>query len=275
MFIVQAVVLGIVQGLTEFLPVSSSGHLILVPTLFGWTDQGLSYDTVLHLGTLLAVLWFFRQSLIQLVKELFSKQPAAVEAARTLLIQLVVCSLPALVLGYVLNDWIENVSRKPWLVAIDLAFWGLVLWRADYISKDRMVGAGESPATLPQIRWSQALVIAIAQPIALLPGSSRSGITMTAGLFMGLSRSAAARFSFLLSIPVTAAAGGYGLLKWITQGVDTATPSSMLVIGFFAALLSGVFAIRFLLSYVSHRRFTPFIVYRLVLAVAVLVLLVR
>lgn len=275
MFIVQAVVLGIVQGLTEFLPVSSSGHLILVPTLFGWTDQGLSYDTVLHLGTLLAVLWFFRQSLIQLVKELFSKKPATAEAARTLLIQLAVCSLPALVLGYVLNDWIENVSRKPWLVAIDLAFWGLVLWRADYISKDRVAGAEESPTTLPRIRWSQALVIAIAQPIALLPGSSRSGITMTAGLFMGLSRSAAARFSFLLSIPVTAAAGGYGLLKWITQGTDTATPSGMLVIGFFAALLSGVFAIRFLLSYVSHRRFTPFIVYRLVLAVAVLVLLVR
>ena len=275
MFIVQAVVLGIVQGLTEFLPVSSSGHLILVPTLFGWTDQGLSYDTVLHLGTLLAVLWFFRESLIQLVKELFSKQSTKAEAARTLLIQLVVCSLPALVLGYVLNDWIENVSRKPWLVAIDLAFWGLVLWRADYISKDRVAGAEESPTTLPRIRWSQALVIAIAQPIALLPGSSRSGITMTAGLFMGLSRSAAARFSFLLSIPVTAAAGGYGLLKWITQGTDTATPSSMLVIGFFAALLSGVFAIRFLLSYVSHRRFTPFIVYRLVLAVAVLVLLVR
>ncbi len=275
MFIVQAVVLGIVQGLTEFLPVSSSGHLILVPTLFGWADQGLSYDTVLHLGTLFAVLWFFRQSLIQLVKELFSKQPATVEVARTLLIQLVVCSLPALVLGYVLNDWIENVSRKPWLVAIDLAFWGLVLWRADYISKDRVAGAEESPTALPRIRWSQALVIAIAQPIALLPGSSRSGITMTAGLFMGLSRSAAARFSFLLSIPVTAAAGGYGLLKWITQGADTATPSSILVIGFFAALLSGVFAIRFLLSYVSHRRFTPFIVYRLVLAVAVLVLLVR
>ena len=275
MFIVQAVVLGIVQGLMEFLPVSSSGHLILVPTLFGWTDQGLSYDTVLHLGTLLAVLWFFRQSLIQLVKELFSKQSAKAEAARTLLIQLVVCALPALVLGYVLNDWIEDVSRKPWLVAIDLAFWGLVLWRADYISKDRGAGPEESPTTLPQIRWSQALVIAIAQPIALLPGSSRSGITMTAGLFMGLSRSAAARFSFLLSIPVTAAAGGYGLLKWITQGTDTATPSSMLVIGFFAALLSGVFAIRFLLSYVSHRRFTPFIVYRLVLAVAVLVLLVR
>ncbi len=275
MFIVQAVVLGIVQGLTEFLPVSSSGHLILVPTLFGWTDQGLSYDTVLHLGTLLAVLWFFRQSLIQLVKELFSKKPATAEAARTLLIQLAVCSLPALVLGYVLNDWIENVSRKPWLVAIDLAFWGLVLWRADYISEDRVAGAEESPTTLPRIRWSQALVIAIAQPIALLPGSSRSGITMTAGLFMGLSRSAAARFSFLLSIPVTAAAGGYGLLKWITQGTDTATPSGMLVIGFFAALLSGVFAIRFLLSYVSHRRFTPFIVYRLVLAVAVLVLLVR
>jgi undecaprenyl-diphosphatase len=275
MFIVQAVVLGIVQGLTEFLPVSSSGHLILVPTLFGWTDQGLSYDTVLHLGTLLAVLWFFRQSLIQLVKELFSKQPAQVEAARTLLIQLVVCSLPALVLGFILNDWIENVSRKPWLVVIDLAFWGLVLWRADYVSKDRVAGAEESPTALPRILWSQALMIAIAQPIALLPGSSRSGITMTAGLFMGLSRSAAARFSFLLSIPVTAAAGGYGLLKWITQGADTTTPSSMLVIGFIAALLSGVFAIRFLLSYVSHRRFTPFIVYRLVLAVAVLVLLVR
>lgn len=276
MSILQAVVLGIVQGLTEFLPVSSSGHLILVPRLFGWADQGLSYDTMLHLGTLLAVVWFFRKSLVQLVVNLFSKTRETAEAARTLLIQLIVCSLPALVLGYILNDWIEHVSRKPWLVALDLALWALVLWRADRVSTKRGDGAAESPIELPRIRWSQALVMALTQPIALLPGSSRSGITITAGLFMGLSRSAAARFSFLLSIPVTAAAGGYGLLKWITQGSGSteAVAPSMLAVGFLAALASGVFAIRFLLSYVSHRRFTPFVVYRLLLAAAVVVLLV-
>ncbi len=277
MFIIQAVVLGAVQGLTEFLPVSSSGHLILVPTLFGWADQGLSYDTVLHLGTLLAVLWFFRSSLIQLVKDVFSKEKVRAAAARTLIIQLIVCSLPALVLGFILNDWIEKVSRHAWLVALDLAFWALVLWQADRFSKEQTKEVSTSaPNALPNIRWSQALVMAIAQPIALLPGSSRSGITMTAGLFMGLSRSAAARFSFLLSIPVTAAAGGYGLLKWITQGTDSAATAPVyLIVGFLAALLAGVFAIRFLLSYVSHRRFTPFVVYRLALALVVVVLLLR
>lgn len=277
MSILQALVLGIVQGLTEFLPVSSSGHLILVPQVFGWADQGLSYDTMLHLGTLLAVLWFFRASLVQLVKNLFSKTRETAEAARTLFLQLIVCSLPALIFGFILNDWIERVSRKPWLVALDLVLWGLVLWQADRVSSKRTGGATESPAELPRIRWSQALVMALAQPIALLPGSSRSGITMTAGLFMGLSRSAAARFSFLLSIPVTAAAGGYGLLKWIMHGsgsTETVAPS-MLVVGFLAALVSGVFAIRFLLSYVSHRRFTLFVVYRVLLAVTVVVLLVR
>lgn len=274
--IVQAVVLGVVQGLTEFLPVSSSGHLILVPTLFGWVDQGLSYDTVLHIGTLCAVLWFFRASLVQLVKDLFSKERSVVDPARTLLIQLFVCSLPALVLGYVLHDWIQDVSRTPWLVAANLALWAFVLWRADHVSKDRTDGSRDASSVLPRIRWSQALVISIAQPIALLPGSSRSGITITAGLLMGLSRSAAARFSFLLSIPVTAAAGGYGVLRWMTdtEGGGSSTPV-VLAVGFLAALFSGIFAIRFLLSYVSRRRFTPFVAYRIVLALVVILLLAR
>lgn len=279
MSVLQAAVLGIVQGLTEFLPVSSSGHLILVPRLFGWADQGLSYDTMLHLGTLLAVLWFFRASLVQLVRNLFSKTRETAEAARTLVIQLIVCSLPALVLGYVLNDWIEHVSRKPWLVALDLAFWGLVLWYADHVANKRDETSTASSVELPQLRWSQALIVALAQPIALLPGSSRSGITMTAGLFSGLSRGAAARFSFLLSIPVTAAAGGYGLLKALTSASDVAASAPVtpvvLVVGFLAALGSGIFAIRFLLSYVSRRRFTPFVVYRLLLAALVVLLFVR
>lgn len=270
---IQAVVLGIVQGLTEFLPVSSSGHLILVPQLFGWADQGLSYDTVLHLGMLLAVLWFFRHSLIRLLKDVCSSQNERSEPARTLLIQLIVCSLPVLILGFILGDYIEQVGRVAWLVALDLALWGGVLLYADRTSKQ--LSGKELDTDLPRVRWSQALVMAIAQPIALLPGSSRSGVTMTAGLFMGLSRSAAARFSFLLSIPVTAAAGGHGLFKWLTQGDASVTQPYLLGIGFLAALLSGIFAIRFLLSYVSHRRFTPFVIYRFVLALAVLALLVR
>ncbi len=279
MSVLQAAVLGIVQGLTEFLPVSSSGHLILVPRLFGWADQGLSYDTMLHLGTLFAVLWFFRTSLVQLVRNVFSKTRETAAAARTLVIQLVVCSLPALVLGYLLNDWIEHVSRKPWLVALDLALWGLVLWYADHVANKRGETSTASSVELPQLRWSQALIVALAQPIALLPGSSRSGITMTAGLFSGLSRGAAARFSFLLSIPVTAAAGGYGLLKALTSASDVAASAPVtpvvLVVGFLAALGSGIFAIRFLLSYVSRRRFTPFVVYRLLLAALVVLLFVR
>ncbi len=254
----HAAILGVVQGLTEFLPISSSGHLILVPTVLGWPEQGLAFDTVLHLGTLCAVLWLFSKDLREIV------QPAT----RGILPKWIVSALPALVVGFFFHTWIEQFIRGPMVVAIDLAVWSLVLWWAD-----RYASSHVSRQTIDwkQISWRQALWMGIAQPIALLPGSSRSGMTMMAGLFSGLSREAAVKFSFFMSIPLTAAAGAYGLLQLVRQGLPSHDILA-LVIGFFASFLSGVFAIKLLLSYVSKHGLSVFIYYRLALALLVLLL---
>ncbi len=266
----QAVVLGVVQGLTEFLPVSSSGHLILVPQLFHWPDQGLAFDTILHLGTLVALLWFFRADIGSLLRGIVSKESLKRTESRRICAQIIIASLPALVLGAALQHTLELYDRVAWLVAIDLAFWACVLWYADSRARkeDRKEGS------FAAITWKQALIIGCSQVLALLPGTSRSGMTITAGLFTGLSRAQAARFSFFLSIPVTAAAGGYGLLKWATHPTPS-EPASVLLIGFLAALVCGAWAIRFLLRYVSQHSYVPFVLYRLALALLVVCVLVR
>ncbi len=264
----RALFLGAVQGLTEFFPVSSSGHLILFPTLFHWADQGLAFDTVLHLGTLAALIWFFRNDLLSLAHN-GMRFGASGARARSFCLRVCVAALPALAAGYVFFAVIERWIRNTWLVAFDLAFWAIILFVADRFSSSQRPA---SPiADDLSVTWVQAIVVGLVQPIALLPGTSRSGITMTAGLFTGLSREAAARFSFFVSIPVTAAAGGYGLYRMTRQGID-GDAILPLFAGFFAAAVTGAFAIRFLLTYVSKHRFDPFVFYRLALALAVLLL---
>lgn len=260
--LLHAIVLGVVQGLTEFLPVSSSGHLILVPALLGWPEQSLAFDTVLHLGTLCAVIGFFWKDLLDLARLFF--KPTSLDS-RMLVWKWIVASLPALVLGFLLNDWIEAYVRGARIVAFDLAFWGLVLWIVDRRSRTK------TPSIIDwkTLTWKQALWMGCAQPVALLPGSSRSGITMTAGLFSGLSRDAVLRFSFFLSIPLTGAAGANGLFTLIRQGLPSHDILA-LALGFVTAFASGAWAIKFLLSYVSKRGFTLFVWYRLVLALVVL-----
>jgi undecaprenyl-diphosphatase len=255
--VIRGIVLGAVQGLAEFFPISSSGHLILVPTLLHWSDQGLAFDTVLHLGTLIALLWFFRNDIIDLIKR----------KSWNFLLKVAVAALPALVIGYLANDWIESNVREGWIVAFDLIFFGIVLFAADRWSegKKSRVDAYES------VSWQQALIVGFAQPIALFPGTSRSGITITAGLVSGLTRQAAARFSFFLSIPITAAAGLHGLLKVTSHGIGSDQGIS-LIVGFLSALGFGLFAIRFLLSYVAKHRYDGFVIYRLILALVVLAL---
>lgn len=253
--LVRGITLGAVQGLTEFFPVSSSGHLILVPILLHWPDQGTAFDTVLHLGTLLALFWFFRNDLIDLVKK----------KNWTFMAKILVAAIPALAVGFFLNDWISSHVRQAWVVAADTALWALVLLWADRTASARKTSLEEYEA----VSWKQALTIGFAQIVALLPGTSRSGITITAGLFSGLSRQAAARFSFMLSIPVTAAAGAHGLLDVYKHGPGAEGPLA-LAVGFFAALFFGLFAIRFLLSYVAKHRYDGFVIYRLVLACVVL-----
>ena len=255
--ILRGFVLGAVQGLTEFFPVSSSGHLILVPVLLHWPDQGLAFDTVLHLGTLIALFSFFWKDIISLIKR----------RAWPFLFKVLVATLPAAIIGFLLNDYIEQNLRMSWLVAADTAVWALVLFAADrYSSKQK-----SSLEDFEKVSWKQAMAVGLAQPLALAPGTSRSGITITAGLFSGLSRQAAARFSFFLSIPITAAAGLSGLLKVVKHG---AGPDGIiaLVVGFLSALCFGIFAIRFLISYVAKRHYDGFVAYRLALALVVFVL---
>jgi undecaprenyl-diphosphatase len=260
MSLVQAVVLGVVQGLTEFLPVSSSGHLILVPHVFGWADQGQAFDAVMHIGTLAALVAYFRRELVDLVTGKLS---------RRLTMVLIGATIPAGLAGLLLGKTIEANLRSPLLIAGTTAFWGVIMWLADRRGKT----ASSTPHDpLEHVGWRRGLAVGLAQAVALIPGTSRSGITITTGIFAGLDRATAARFSFLLGIPITAAAGGYKLLQLMRTGVpsDEAGP---LIAAVIAAFLSGWLAVWFLVGYMRRRSLTPFVLYRLALAVAIVFLI--
>jgi undecaprenyl-diphosphatase len=252
----QGIVLGLVQGLTEFLPVSSSGHLILVPLLFGWPDQGLAFDAVTHLGTLAALLAYFRAELRALMAGTLS---------RRLALMIVVATIPAGVAGLVFGRWIETHVRSALVIAVTTAAWGLVMWLADRRAVASVPGTGEP---LERVTWTQGLVAGTAQALALIPGTSRSGITITAGLLTRLDRATAARYAFLLSIPITAAAGSYKTLHLVRHGTP-AGEAGPLVLAVLTAFASGWFAVWFLVNYLRTRSLRPFVVYRLALAAVI------
>ncbi len=250
MSVLQALVLGIVQGITEFLPISSSGHLILIPALFGWDPQPLAFDAVIHLGTLTAVLFALRDDLPRVFANKFRLGWIILTA-----------TIPALGLGYLFKDQIETVLRSPLVVAVSLASFGILLWIADHYSRQA------AEIKIERVGYHRAMLIGLAQAIALIPGTSRSGITITAGLFLGLSREAAARFSFLLGVPAIAAAGGLSLFH-VLNGSE---PIELLplTIGFLTSFAFGFLAIRFLLKILKSTSYIPFAVYRIALAVVV------
>jgi undecaprenyl-diphosphatase len=248
----QAVVLGVVQGLTEFLPVSSSGHLILVPHVFGWPDQGLAFDAATHLGTLGALLVYFRRELAALTGGTLSRGVGLL---------LGVASVPALAAGWFFNRWIEGSLRSALVIAAATAVWAVVMWLADRQAAPAAPGA----EPLERVGWPRGLAIGCAQTLALVPGTSRSGITITAALLGGLDRATAARFSFLLGIPATAAAGLYKSLQLLQGGLPGAEGGPLLV-AVLVAFLSGWAAVWFLVTYLKRRSLTPFVIYRLALA---------
>jgi undecaprenyl-diphosphatase len=262
--ILRGLVLGAVQGLTEFFPVSSSGHLILVPILLHWPDQGLAFDAFLNFGTITALLWFFRKDLWQLCVRLCSKNAEERRKAWVFASKIIVATIPGAVLGFLFKDIVAQYARHAWVVAADTAVWALVLLWADHASRKRT----DSLADFEQVTWKQALTVGCAQAIAIAPGTSRSGITITAGLFTGLSREAAARFSFFLSIPINTAAALLGLVSVWKHGTGTETWPG-LIVGYVAALVFGLFAIRFLLTYVAKKHYDWFVAYRLFLALVV------
>lgn len=259
MSVLQAVILGLVQGLSEFLPVSSSAHLSLAPWLFGWQDPGLAFDVALHLGTLAAVLWYFRAEWWRLTlaaRDLVLHRDLKSPEQRRVLF-LVLATIPGAVGGLLLNDYAETIFRAPALTASALIIMGAILWAADrWRPQTRALG---------DMRWSDALAMGLAQVVALVPGVSRSGATMTAARTLRLDRQSAAIFSFLMSMPITAAAA---ILK-VPEAVREAGDLAPLVAGVLAAGLSGWLAITVLLRYVGRHSFGIFALYRLVVGLIV------
>lgn len=272
MSIIQAIILALVQALTEFLPVSSTAHLILFPWLFHWPDPGLAFDVALHAGTLLAVILYFFKDWVKLILCGFgAKYPANastedVSVNRRMFWYMVVGTIPAAILGKLFHHQIEDELRKPIIIGISLVVVALIMWWADAKSK--------LERKLETSNMGDAVAIGSAQAIALWPGVSRSGITITAGLFRGFSREAATRFSFLLSTPVIAGAVLTELPKLIklhkAGGLDL--PMSTLAVSIVVSGIAGYFVIAFFLRYLQTRTLKPFIIYRLVFGVAVLVL---
>ncbi len=271
--IVQAAIMGIVQGLTEFLPISSSGHLILVPYLLGWTDSfitSLAFSVMLHMGTLVALLVYFRKDWLVLVPAGFATirdRSFAGDPDRRLAWLIAITTIPALIVAPLLNDLIETNVRTAGLVAITLLIGAAIMWLADR--------QGAMDRTLDRLTFPRALTIGIAQALALIPGISRSGISISTGLFVGLTRESAARFSFLMATPITLAAGIFEAVKLARGEAGAPVELGPLVVGLVAALISGLVAIHLLLRYLRTNSLMVFVVYRVVLAAIVIVAVLR
>ena len=273
--LLHAFVLGLVQGFSEFLPISSSGHLILVPWLFGWDDFGgienaesvkKAFDVSLHIGTLAAVVGYFRRDLVVYIREgtrLVVKRERPVTRDGRIAWLLVLATLPAALVGAVLEDWIDTRLGKPWIIAVSLIVFGVLLWWADQRTGERTVEGFTS---------RDALTIGAAQALALNPGTSRSGITITASRFAGFERDAAARISFLMSLPVTAGAVVLKMARLISDGIPDGLLGPMLV-GIATSAISGWIAVWGTLKLIRTRSFMPFVVYRVFAGFAVLAIL--
>lgn len=248
---IEALILGIVQGLTEFLPVSSTAHLVLFPWFFHWGGEldTLTFDVALHAGTLLSLIICFWRDWVELI---LKKQK--------LFMLIVLASVPAGIAGFLLNDYVEHTLRSPYIIAASLVVFGCVMLVAEKMNKTR---------TLDSVDTGDAVTIGIAQAIALIPGVSRSGITISAGLFRGLERGASARFSFLLSTPIIAGATLLHARKLLKTGADHNL--SLFLIGFIAAAISGLAALTFLLRFLKKHPLNIFAYYRFGLAVVIII----
>jgi len=259
MTLVQIVVLSLIQGLTEFLPVSSSAHLILGSKVFSWPDQGLVFDVATHLGTLLAVLVYFRKDISNMIVPWFGAGKEN-ESSRKLGLTLIVASIPAMVAGGLLHGWVESALRDIRVIAVSTIFFGLLLWWADArFARARI---------LTDMSLKSGVLIGLAQMLALVPGTSRSGITITAGRMLGFDADSAARFSFLLSIPIIAAAGGFGVWRMLLHEASIDWLQFCLAVALSA--LAGWFCIAVFLMLLKRVGLLPFVIYRLALGVLLL-----
>lgn len=247
----HAVILGAIQGITEFLPISSSGHLALMPWLFGWKDLGLTFDAALHLGTMIAILAYFWHDWIEIIKKW--REP--------LLSLIIIGCIPAAIVGFLFEEYFETVFRSPLLIASFMMGAGFLLLAAEYF--------GGKKREISSVGFFDALIIGLAQMFALMPGVSRSGITMTAGLFQGMTREAAAKFSFLLATPITLGAGIFKIRHIIFHGLPN-SQAQIFALGIITSAIVGFFAIRYLLKYLQRHSFYIFIWYRFLAGTAIL-----
>jgi undecaprenyl-diphosphatase len=253
----QSIVLGIVQGLTEFLPVSSSAHLVIFPWLFNWQDPGLAFDVALHMGTLLALLMYYWREWLDMGLSLASGQ----KLPRRLLFLLIIASIPGAVIGLLLEKQAESTFRSPALIAITLSIMGTVLWAADwYSSRTRKI---------EDFTVVDALIIGLSQSLAVIPGVSRSGSTITAARILGIDRADAANFSFLMATPIIAGAGVLETHKLFHSGM-----AAQLGWGFAASAIFGLIAIAGLIRFVRNRTYRPFAIYRIAFAALVIIVFI-
>ncbi len=267
MDLVRALILGIVQGLTEFLPVSSSGHLILIPRLFNWPDQGQAFDVALHVGTLVAILTYFWRDwwrmAVSSLSDLSTHQAKIGSWSQDskLLLYIAAGSVPAAIVGFTLNDWFEENVREPWLIAITLSVAGVILLLAERL--------GKKTRKLDQVTLLDGVLLGCAQAVALVPGVSRSGITMCAGLFRGFDRDSSARFAFLLGTPAFV---GAAILKLPDLAADSNREWLAVGIGTVTSAVVGLLAIHFLMRFIRTRSLMPFVIYRFGVAALTLII---
>jgi undecaprenyl-diphosphatase len=258
MLISHAIILGIVQGLTEALPISSSAHLVIVPWLFNWHYQGLSFDIALHFGTALAFGLYFFKDWIEIIGSAFTKESAR---KSNMLWYIMIGTIPGAIAGLVLEKKAETVFRSITVIAATLFVFGIILFIADRI--------GKRQKTMKDVNLKSCVIIGLAQMLAIVPGVSRSGITITAGLFEGFTREAAARFSFLLATPIVFAAAVLKLPKLHAADFNTAFWA-----GVMASAVSGFFGIHFLLKFVKKANLNIFVLYRVAFAIIMVALVI-
>lgn len=275
MELIQSIILGIVQGLSEFLPISSSAHLIILPWILNWKDQGLAFDVALHWGTLLAVIFYFKKEWIMMAKSVLPHRAspqsclsdrqaperdcdgAKKQFHRKLFFFIIIASVPGAIFGLLLNNWAETIFRSPILIVFTLSILGFFLWVFDK--------KGKKEIFLDNITWRQALFIGFSQALAIIPGVSRSGITITMALALGFKREAAARFSFLLAAPIIF---GAGLMK-IPQLANSDINFSVILTGILTSAIAGFLAIKYILKYLEHNNYNIFVYYRIIFALLI------
>ncbi len=261
----QVVVLAIVQGISEFLPISSSGHLVLVPVAFGWSDQGLAFDVAVHFGSLIAVCLFFWDDIKAMIRggvRLLGLKFDGPEA--TMALGIALGTIPAAVAGLTMAGWIEANLRDPSVIVFTLAGYGILMVVADRL--------GKRDKNISDIRLKHAFIIGCAQALALIPGTSRSGVTITAGRFLGFDRRDAARFSFLLSVPVILLATIYEMGSLVMR--DAVVPWAQFGVAVIVSAIVAYISIDFFMRFVTRIGLLPFAIYRIVLAAIILYLLV-